>query len=29
MPGVYARLRPDTKLSAHDIDILCAAAPAR
>ena len=25
MPGVYARLRPETQLSAQDIDTICAA----
>jgi hypothetical protein len=26
MPGVYTRLRPETRLSAHDVETICAAA---
>jgi hypothetical protein len=26
MPGVYALLRPETRLSAHDVEIICDAA---
>lgn len=26
MPGVYANLRPETRLSAHDVETICAAA---
>lgn len=26
MPGIYARIRPETKLSQKDVDIICAAA---
>jgi hypothetical protein len=26
MPGVYARLQPDTRLSARDVETICLAA---